>query len=287
MRIPNILFLAVLWASSASAWDRVGHLVVDAIAWEHMSESARERAVALLRSAPPAADLALSGTGPRELFVRSGCWPDVVKDEAWPARKETYDRPTWHYVNHFWQEDGTPLPEMGVSGELLERLNALDGSVSDAIELAWLMHLVGDVHQPLHSSARVTALDPRGDRGGNDFKLDEEQTWGTLHGYWDGIQLRARPKRHSEGYPRWIDRIADEIMTLHPRETLERDVAVRSVTDWSQAGAELARTRLYPSYLIRDAAPPRQYLEQARDIADRQMALAGYRLAARLNELLE
>ncbi len=287
MRITKILFLASLWASSVSAWDRVGHLVVDAIAWEHMSETARERAVELLRSAPSDADLALAGTGPRELFVRSGYWPDMVRDEAWPARKEKYDRPTWHYVNHFWREDGTLLPEMGLGGELLDRLDVLGASVSDAAELAWLMHLVGDVHQPLHSSARVTALEPNGDRGGNDFKLDEEETWGNLHGYWDGIQLRARRKRHSEGYPGWIDRIADEIMTLHPRESIKGDLAVEGFENWSKAGAELARTRLYPSHLVRDAQPPHRYLDEVRDVADRQMALAGYRLAALVNELLE
>ena len=147
MRVSKVVFFAICCASSASAWDRVGHLVVDAIAWEHMSEPTRERAVEILRAAPRDAGLALSGFGPRELFVRSGYWPDVVRDEAWPVRKEKYDHPTWHYVNHFWREDGTPLPEMGLNGELLERLEALAGTVPDAVELAWLLHLVGDVHQ--------------------------------------------------------------------------------------------------------------------------------------------
>ena len=188
MRVSKVVFFAICCASSASAWDRVGHLVVDAIAWEHMSEPTRERAVEILRAAPRDAGLALSGFGPRELFVRSGYWPDVVRDEAWPVRKEKYDHPTWHYVNHFWREDGTPLPEMGLNGELLERLEALAGTVPDAVELAWLLHLVGDVHQPLHSSARVTNAEPHGDRGGNDFALDDPESWGNLHAFWDSIR---------------------------------------------------------------------------------------------------
>ena len=259
MRVSKVVFFSICCASSASAWDRVGHLVVDAIAWEHMSEPTRARAVEILRSAPRDAGLALSGLGPREFFVRSGYWPDVVRDEAWPVRKAKYDHPTWHYVNHFWREDGTSLPEMGLNGELLERLEVLAGAIPDAVELAWLLHLVGDVHQPLHSSARVTNAEPHGDRGGNDFALDDPESSGNLHAFWDSIQMRARRKRHGEGYPAWIDRIAGEISTLHSRATLASEISVQGFTDWSKAGAKLARTRLYPSYLVRDARPPKSH----------------------------
>lgn len=287
MRILKILLLAILGASSVSAWDRVGHLVVDAIAWEHMSERARAGAVELLRTAPADADLALYGLTSRDLFLRTGYWPDVVRDEAWPARKEKYDRPTWHYVNHFWRDDGTPLPEMGTLGELVERLDSFDEVGSDPIELAWMLHLIGDVHQPLHSSARVTAREPQGDRGGNDFALDDEESWGNLHAFWDSIQMRARRKRHSESYSAWIDRIASEIMTLHSRESLEDDLAIEGFESWSQAGAELAMTHAYPRYLVRDAHPSRRYQDEVQEVSDRQLALAGYRLAGLMNELFQ
>ena len=49
-----------------------------------------------------------------------------------------------------------------------------DASASDkdkAIAIAWIMHLAGDIHQPLHTSARVTDLEPKGDQGGNLFLL--------------------------------------------------------------------------------------------------------------------
>ena len=261
--------------------------MVDAIAWEHMSERARESAVELLRTAPADADLALFGLTSRDLFVRTGYWPDVVRDEAWPARKEKYDRPTWHYVNHFWRDDGTPLPEMGTNGELIERLSSFENAGSDPIELAWMLHLIGDVHQPLHSSARVTAREPQGDRGGNDFALDDEESWGNLHAFWDSIQMRARRKRHSESYPAWIDRIASEIMALHSRESLAGDLAVEGFENWSKAGAELAMTHAYPPYLVRDAHPPHRYQDEVQEVSDPQLALAGYRLAGLMNALFQ
>ena len=284
MRILKILLIAVLCSPSVLAWDRVGHLVVDAIAWEHMSERARERAVELLRTAPADADLALPGLTSRDLFLRTGYWPDVVRDEAWPARKEKYDRPTWHYVNHFWRDDGTSVPEMETNGELIERLSSFDEVDSDPIELAWMLHLVGDIHQPLHSSARVTAREPEGDRGGNDFTLDDVESWGNLHAFWDSIQMRARRKRHSESYSGWVDRIAREIMTLHPPESLARELGVEGFENWSQAGAELAMRSAYPHYLVRGARPPPRYQDEVQEISDRQLALAGYRLAALMND---
>ncbi len=132
---------------------------------------------------------------------------------------------------------------------------------------------------PRHSSARVTARDPEGDRGGNDFAIDDLESWGTLHGYWDSIQTRARRKRHSESYSSWIDRVALEIMTLHPPESLASDLG-EGFENWSKAGAELAMTRAYPPYLVRGARVPRRYQDEVQEVSDRQLALAGYRLAA-------
>jgi len=242
--------------------------------------------VELLRAAPRDADLALPGLGARELFLRAGYWPDIVRDEERPARKEKYDRPSWHYVNHFWR-DGKILWYWGTSGELIERLNALSDSASTGIELAWLVHLVGDVHQPLHSSARVTARDPEGDRGGNDFLLDDVEAWGNLHGYWDSIQGRVRRQRHGESFDAWVSRIAREITALHPRESLEDELRIESFERWSLKGLELAMSHAYPEYLVRDGVPPPRYRREVQRVADRQLALAGYRLAGLLNELLE
>ena len=63
-------------------------------------------------------------------------------------------------------------------------VNAAD--TTKAVALAWLLHLVGDIHQPLHCSSRVTPDEalPRGDAGGNTFRLDDNRN---LHGYWDRI----------------------------------------------------------------------------------------------------
>jgi hypothetical protein len=52
-------------------------------------------------------------------------------------------------------------------------------------DLTWLLHLVGDVHQPLHASTRVSSTDPNGDSGGNLVKLS--CTSCELHAFWDDL----------------------------------------------------------------------------------------------------
>jgi len=284
VRVLILLTLTLTSASVASAWDRFGHLVVSEIAWEHMSERARHTAVNILSRAPRDADLALDALSSKELFLRAGYWPDIVRDEAWPARKEKYDHPTWHYINHFWR-DGKPLPEMGTIGELVDRLNRLAGSTPGPIELAWIEYLVGDVHQPLHSSARVTSEEPEGDRGGNDFALEDPEAE-NLHALWDSILKRANRKRHSESYLGWVFRVASEIANAFPRDALRDELADDRFESWSEAGASIAMTRAYPSYLVRGGVPPRRYEEEIAPLAEKQAALAGYRLAAWMESLV-
>jgi hypothetical protein len=279
------------------AWDLFGHHVVGAIAWENMDEATRRAASDLLLQAPEDSDLpALLPLDPRpfsargrEHFVTAAGWADLVRDEVWSERKERYDHPTWHFVNRFWTPTASGpkrLPEKGTLGELVVRLGESRTRVQDlslaasdrAIALAWILHLAGDIHQPLHSSGRVTARDPEGDRGGNDFLLDDLES-PNLHALWDMILSRSRRQRYSESYFHRVDRVAREIETLHPEESLEPDLKNRSFEDWSEAGAAIAMKSAYPDHLSRDGAPPPSYEADVFASAARQVALAGHRLA--------
>jgi S1/P1 Nuclease len=296
--IPALLCRAPLLLS----WDYFGHNVVGAIAWDQMDLATRSAVVDLLLKAPCDSDLpGLLPPAPRsmdvrgrELFVKAQGWADLVRDELFPERKAKYDHPTWHYVNRFWTEDASGprvLEERGTLGELVVRLDEVRRNLSDpssadperAIALAWVLHLVGDVHQPLHSSARVTTLDPDGDRGGNNFLLDDVEA-PNLHAFWDSILGRERRQYHSEGYFAWVHRVADELIKTYPRGSLDEEVAVDSAEDWSKDAARIAMSSAYPSYLSRGGVPPRRYQDEVYERASRQAALAGYRLARLLNE---
>lgn len=65
-------------------------------------------------------------------------------------------------------------------------------------DLVWLVHLVGDVHQPLHCVTRVIHDDPQGDKEGNDCKLNGKPD--NIHSIWDGIIGDARELQPAVDY---------------------------------------------------------------------------------------
>jgi hypothetical protein len=304
LRLPILVFVALAaHPDSLPAWDLFGHHVVGAVAWEELSPSTRLASCDLLQKAPADSDLpGLMPPGPRplearcrELFIKAQGWADLVRDEIWSNRKERYDHPEWHYVNRFWTpgpSGPTPLPERGTLGELSLRLSESIAKASDpsvpaaerALALAWVLHLTGDAHQPLHSSGRVTSLEPKGDRGGNDFLLDDLES-PNLHALWDSILRRARRQSPAESYFRWVSRVAGETAGAHPRASLAREAQIESPDTWSHEGAALAMSSAYPGDLERGAPPPERYQEEAFRVGSQQAALAGYRLARVLDRI--
>lgn len=284
------------------AWNPTGHRAVAEIAWEHMTPQARARAVELLMRGPPLAGLAslrpASGTDAerdRALFLNVATWADLVRDREQPWY--AYNRPTWHYADFYWDVvDGRPhdIPDTGPdsinAGERIVALRAAlaDPTVPDtarAVDLAWLLHLVGDIHQPLHCSSRVTAQDPlpRGDMGGNAFHLDDNHR---LHGYWDDILDEGVAREPGEDSIAFATRLAHDIEHAHSLAALADPAASTDVAGWEHQGLHLAQTVVYAG-IVQGEAPSAAYRAEALETSEAQIALAGYRLAALLNEALK
>jgi hypothetical protein len=295
--------LAVLLAIPAlAAWNATGHRTVAEVAWEHLTPHARAQAVALLLHGPALADFRslrpAEGTNSardRALFLNAATWADLVRERgtAW----HVYSHPSWHYADFFWEEDhGTPhdLPDAGPdsvnAGERITVLRVVlsDPSAADtarAVALAWLLHLAGDVHQPLHCSSRVTPAEPlpRGDEGGNTFRLDGAHR---LHAYWDNILDEGIGRRVGEDSIAYATRLAARIEQTHPLASLAAPAASSDVLGWEHEALRVAQTVAYGG-VTRGAAPSSTYRDNALWASERQIALAGYRLAALLNDALE
>ncbi|HEX8904430.1 MAG TPA: S1/P1 nuclease [Longimicrobiaceae bacterium] len=297
------LFAAlVLGARPAYAWDDFGHRLVARIAWENMTPQARARAIAVLHAAAPETGLRGSVTGtlsPRqqmELFVFAATWPDVVRDTAQAMRMEKYHHPTRHFVDTFWRQDtdfGPVQPStLQPEGDLLrdtprlQRWLANGTAEEKALALAWLMHLVGDVHQPLHASGRVTPLDPCGDQGGNAFKLETvDGRTRNLHSLWDGI-ITTTLRRDGESPDAFLTRAFHEVTGHHPRSEFTAELGQHEFRQWAQASVAIAQRSVYRAPLVRNQAAPQAYRDAAFQAAEPRIALAGYRLADMLNQAL-
>ena len=303
-----LIAFALLLPQSAAAWNATGHEVVARIAWEKMKPQTRVKLIALLMQAPKDADLAslLPNDGrplmerERDLFLLAATWPDVVRSDDSPERKKRYHHSVWHYTNLFWKQvngvavDVTELQPEKIN--IVERLGFLQDDIVNnadasqrAIDVAWILHLVGDIHQPLHTSARVTETELTGDQGGNLFKLTPQGTAKederSLHGLWDNILNDSIKRKKNETNTEYANRVAARIMKSYPASKLKTPMKQGDYAAWAQEGFVTAKTNVYPAWLKRFQPAPDKYRKQADKIAEPAIALAGYRLAAMLDAL--
>jgi hypothetical protein len=115
-----------------------------------------------------------------------------------------HHRAPWHYINLSFKPERQPAsvqtsdPDpVNILTALAENTNAVrngNDPQQRAIALAWLFHLVGDFHQPLHTAQLFTVEYPQGDRGGNEICVRVTQPGQPmdLHRFWDGGLPQAR-----------------------------------------------------------------------------------------------
>ena len=304
-----ISVFAAFGAIPAVAWDDIGHKVTAYIAWQQMSQPTRERVIAILRRAPEDSHLSALyrsyGAQPesarkREFFMVSSTWADIIRDRGFPVRNKKYHKGNWHYSDTFWrQENGRAviLPEMEGGGEGVMRLfeaekilrSAISTDAEKAIAIAWFLHIGGDLHQPLHTSARVTATEPKGDQGGNLFLLTpagtarENQV--NLHWYWDSIISRKMPIKGEQCDPEYIEPIAEKIMRKHRAGEISGEFHLGDYNEWQQGSFRLNPDLGFSADLLRNQMPSKKYLKRAYKASERQFALAGYRLGKTLENI--
>jgi S1/P1 Nuclease len=236
------------------------------------------------------------------LFMQAARWPDDIR-----IRDKRYHQGPWHYINFPFTPDGQPASVQTTDPEPVNILTALAENETvvkqkgdaerRAIALAWLFHLVGDIHQPLHTAQLFTVEYPNGDRGGNEICVRVTQAGQPmdLHRFWDGVITSSSN----------VTRLRNEATTLRNRQEFQRgqltELANSDFESWVKESFEIATKIAYRNggrigipkggdmdCAMVGAAPvlPVGYVVSASRIADRRMILAGYRLADLLTRLL-
>lgn len=307
-----VLFLATLMVgavNSTFAWDEVGHKITAYIAWQQMSPAVRDAVIKLLMAAPEDSQLATfylpygsrtDETRKREFFMIASTWPDIVRDRNIDTRYKKFHHSNWHYTDTPWTvKDGRVqlVTLQGDGGLALDKIiefiklesNSSAKDADKAVAIAWLEHLIGDLHQPLHASARITDKEPKGDQGGNLFLITPEGTprekQENIHWFWDSIVVRAEPNEKDECDQDYVDPIARDIMKKYPFAKMESRLALGDPEQWKQESFEIASTKVYPPDLKRNEQPSASYRKTAMKIAEERLALAGYRMGALFDQL--
>lgn len=279
-----LLLLVAALIPQASAWWDEGHCVVAQIAYDHLTPEAKTECDALI--ATP-----IEPSTPRNgSFVTAACWADDSKRELKTG--------IWHYIDIPISLDGrsTTTARRNLDHEPMDVVRAIRLSTAmlqsttatqqqKAPYLRYLIHFVGDIHQPCHCTTGVRDND-RGDRGGNDFEL--AGTWSNLHKLWDsgagyvGDDFQRNDSGLTSDSQATLRRIVKELEAQHPY--VDYSGTLPDPMDWALAGEVLGRQVVYKG-LTRRLVPSPEYLAKAKAAAQQQLATAGYRLAGVLNTI--
>lgn len=308
---------ALLVSAPASAWNKRGHMIVAATAWEQLSPASRAAVGRLLRHNPLYSGWTSGVAAPdrdRVAFIRAAAWPDDIKNSNYQEdgnkpppgpsafRNTGYDdclqHKYWHYKDIPLSRDRPAMrvpdtspdrqpPSPNAETQIATFARVLTGSeASDQLksyDLAWLIHLVGDVHQPLHATSRFLPTDSNGDDGGLGVRIRcDEQRCSGLHSYWDGALDNAwysvTDERRDEDRARLAlagqpDPDPGEAANLSPR-------------DWMLDSFDLAVSEVYRTPIGNGLGPftiTETYRRNAKTVAQRQAVLAAARLANLIN----
>lgn len=312
--LPLLIAATLLFTQTALAWDATGHEAVAAIAWDNMKPETRTRAAAILHASMKGDCLHELGAGgdARAFFIRAATWADVVR----PLNKEDvreciqFHQPNWHFFDHFWSGvsggTGSDAPQVRTDIPLattnaVERLGFFQPLVACHVppcevtpfirshDLAWILHLVGDIHQPLHDAARVTTAtgEERGDQGGNLFKFQMNMNPSNLHSLWDRSISNTIVRQQGEQEIHYIDRVIAKIQHDHPKASLMSRLESGQFDTWSKEGFAFAQDVAYPATLPRGGVASEAYKSAVFNVTEEEVALAGYRLADLLDQMFE
>ncbi len=313
MALKNVGLICAMFVLTsiqpAFAWYDFGHEAVACIAYNKLNQHTKDRVSSLLKLNPyyskwldqvPAG--ASQADKEMKVFVLASTWADAIKrDPEYKADgADGGNKPDgqqcaenigysdkrlhkyWHYADRPFTPDGTPLPPY-VTPNAQTQIDVFRATLASdssdqlkSYDLVWLVHLIGDVHQPLHCVTRVIHDDPKGDKGGNDCKLVGKPD--NLHSLWDGAVGDDKALQPAITF-------AQNLPDAKKSQSKKGDTKT-----WVDESYKLARQKVYKSPIGKSNGPfemTDKYKQQARKIGEERVELAGARLADLLNNELK
>ena len=253
--MKKLLFLLIPFLSFANDWGKTGHRIVGEIAERQLTEEVKEIIYDILDG---------------ESLSSVSTWPDEMRSNS---DFRPYDK--WHYVNLPLDKE---YPEIGHDGDnivrIIERATAILKSPTANKEmkkfyLKYLIHLVGDIHQPMHTGRYE-------DYGGSKIPLvfkgrKGQDTNTNLHVLWDTNLIDDFKMSFTE----WSNHLQNKLG--------RKEVEQKNVLDWTFESHWYARD-------IYKNTPPNSYLSydyvyQYQPVLEKRLYQAGVRLGNLLNEI--
>ena len=258
MRKIAFIFLAMLIPAMAFAWGAKGHDIVACVAEKNISKKTRRAVEKVL-------------DGHSMVYVAN--W----MDNASHTKEYAYTK-TWHYVNVDPKEQTYFNSEKEAKGDVVTAINSIVANLKsgdlnpeeERAQLMMLIHLVGDMHCPMHAGRRT-------DRGGNGFKLKWFGQNTSLHSLWDSKIIESA---RTWSYTEWRDHL-DTVSKKYKKEVMKG-----TYEEWFTATVSNAALLYeYQEALGDGRMNPYEYVYKFSPMLEEQLLLGGLRLAYVLNSI--
>lgn len=264
-----------LFSLSCFSWNAVGHMLVANIAYQNLKPNVKNKVdnlVSYIQKEYPN----------MKSFVYISTWPDAIRSQ----KIDMFSR--WHYIDIPFSDDGTPIKNTIDTDNAVWAVTTMQQVITNndannferARFLAFLVHIVGDLHQPLHAVSRISAQHPDGDQGGNLFHVRYHNQEVKLHHLWDiGVG-----DFDVDSNMNTINAMTETITAQYPENMFGKKIHDVNPQMWANESLENAKKYVYDT--AENQSVTTEYVETGKKFSEQQVALAGYRLANLLNEML-
>lgn len=289
MQIKFVIITAAMFSLSL-AWGSTAHFVIAAIAQIKLKECHLDiyhKAVTILNY------MKAFTNSENYPFIEAAMFADDVKDAGLESLSSRHFQPDlFEYRNgkpalskENGDKNGYILKALKQSAKTLKGVAdpTIDNRLALSFELRMLMHYAGDIHQPLHSISRITQANPFGDNGGNKFAITGQKST-TLHQFWDRnfdykdwkeIFVPILLKNDYNFIMETAQNLIDWGMQSNFKDKLN---TLSTFKDWLDESKDIATHNVYDS-IQQGQKPENFYITTNRAMIEKQLVLAGFRLA--------
>lgn len=253
------LFIFLTYSSLTFSWGRDGHAVVGNLAMEQLQPSARSELEKIM------------GSLDRQSMLEACNWPDAVREtDLW---KWSYPL---HYINiprgDFQYLESRDCPTQMCATEAIKRYATELSDKTASREkrwqaFAWLCHLTGDLHQPLHAGFAD-------DRGGNNFEVSYNGEQTNLHSLWDSKLIASHTNDLQS-----LTQLLSELPKPRPNTPMYQEL----INNWTNESHELAKNQVYPA----SRQISESYEEKSWELIQQRLNIAAIRLALMVNSVFK
>jgi hypothetical protein len=247
------------YSNDTLAWSADGHTSIGILAISQLQTESRHELENII------------GPLDEQAMAKACNWPDEIRETEewdWSARL--------HYINiprgDFVYLESRDCPDQQCATQAIKRYATELANRESPMEqrwqaFAWLCHLVGDLHQPLHAGFED-------DRGGNNFDIIFKGEQMNLHGFWDFELIN----QHAGSWQNLV-----RLLSTSPVSRATSNWSPEMVNDWTNESHKLAKQAVYPAIRNIDET----YVQKSWELTQKQISSAVSRLALIINSELQ